>query len=392
MRLSLCEIIWEITGACKNSCNYCGSDAVWNQEIDETKIVEIAKAIATYPPKELDISGGDPLLVSLKTHKEILSILKTAGVKCKILFNPKSLREPKNTVCVSANYNGKHTNYRDEKLRILAEYDYIGISVNTEEEIELFIEYYPEIAAIGVPFTIITNFNMCNYHLVDLLVSDVVKDRPWQIQFSVLHHNNAAMYKYPLAVKKLNNDLGKHPNLKIIVADNGNTGKCSAGFASLGVLFDGSVVPCLSMRSWLFADEVNKQSQGNLLTDSLKTIWMTGFTEQRFNPFKCCKDICDHQIICPIKKAKEPELPTGMVYGVNDADTVAPLVTAYYMVATWPQDQPVRQPEMNVMAYAVQQYPIMTTTIMTTTQASAADVEAKANTDEWCYYDSPRVK
>ena len=37
-KLELREIIWEWTGACKNSCTYCGSKEVWNEEIDEDRI------------------------------------------------------------------------------------------------------------------------------------------------------------------------------------------------------------------------------------------------------------------------------------------------------------------------------------------------------------------
>lgn len=346
MRIALNEIIWEITGACHNGCTYCGSSGGWQEEVDERAINVIAKKIAAFPPKELDVSGGDPLLVPIELHREIIKILSDK-TRCKILFNPKSLKSN-----------------REEKLEILKLYSYVGISVNTEEEIELFksIESFLSV----IPYTIITNFNLTNSYLVDLLVSDVVKDKPWQIQFSVVS-KDIALYNYPLAVKRLNDDLGKYPKLKLIIADNGNQGLCSAGISSIGILSDGTVVPCLSMRSWVSEEELYASKQGCLLEDhDLKTIWTTQFQKQRFDSFKCCKDVCDHQIIFPVfgKGENQKDLPTGPVYGVSEGQTPPwqPLQqeTCFYMVKTYPLQQlPTIRPweDVSVQAYAVSSKP-----------------------------------
>jgi molybdenum cofactor biosynthesis enzyme MoaA len=60
-KLELQEIVWEITGECKNGCSYCGSKDAWNCITDVDKICKIADEIAKYPPKEINMSGGDPL-------------------------------------------------------------------------------------------------------------------------------------------------------------------------------------------------------------------------------------------------------------------------------------------------------------------------------------------
>ena len=80
------EIIWEITGKCNNGCDYCGSKECWDESIDEGKISEITMAICEYLKNgEINISGGDPLLVSIGTHNFITSEFRTSGNKVKII-------------------------------------------------------------------------------------------------------------------------------------------------------------------------------------------------------------------------------------------------------------------------------------------------------------------
>jgi hypothetical protein len=42
---------------------------------------------------QVNISGGNPLLVPVLTHKYITDRLKSVGVECKILFNPFNLND-----------------------------------------------------------------------------------------------------------------------------------------------------------------------------------------------------------------------------------------------------------------------------------------------------------
>ena len=141
--LKLKEIVWELCGKCKNGCKFCGSKSVWNENIDEEKIISIAKKISEYPPEEINISGGDPLLVSTKTHEDITSILKKKKVICKIVISPKSLKED-----------------NSEILSILKNYDHIGISINEKKDMDLAkkINHLKNI-------TYITNFNLENIFL-----------------------------------------------------------------------------------------------------------------------------------------------------------------------------------------------------------------------------------
>jgi len=336
MKLKLKEIIWEVTGRCDNHCSYCGSKENWAQNIDEDKIRAIADKIAEYPPEEIDISGGDPLLVGYDTHKYIVG--KLPNTKCKILINPLSM----------ANEN---QNYKKQLLQL---YYHVGISINTKEELEKFKE-----VSLSLPrFTIITNFNLTNFFLFNEIAKAVSQyGCVWQIQFTMYKKKDheLALYNYPEALAKLNEDIQKQPNLKYIFADNANPGHCVAGMSSLGILSNGDIIPCLSMRSWCdLAGEV----EGNILNppcrselepglgSELQHIWMTRFRKNRFDDCICCKDICKKQLLkYPENKTnlEPPQVTVTPVYGVTYPTPIIPS-----------NPYPFNPKHIGVTAYAVQ--------------------------------------
>jgi MoaA/NifB/PqqE/SkfB family radical SAM enzyme len=276
MNLKLKEIIWEITGQCKNGCSYCGSKEVWNEPIDIRKIKAICDKIAEYPPEEIDISGGDPTLVPIEMHKYIVTTLK--NTKCKILLNLKSLDQRDNP---------------QEVFDILSLYSHIGISINTREDVEIYKKYNVS----SFKHTIITNFNIANMFLFNSIAS-AIGNTIWQIQFTVYNDsdNELALYNNPEALIQMQSYLDKCSNQNIVIADNANNGECTAGLNTLGILSDGSVVPCLSMRSW--CNKIGHEVEGSLYPNtSLKHLWMNGFQEQRFGTVRSCKDHCKKQIL-----------------------------------------------------------------------------------------------
>lgn len=327
-KLKLKEIIWEMVGRCENHCEYCGSKDAWNQKIDEKLIVEVAKKIALYPPEEIDMSGGDPLLVSLDTHKSVTNILGSKGIKCKILANPKSLTKLQVIDSLAI-----------EKLRL---YDWIGFSLNEKEDIETvshmrFNDLIPK-------STIITNFNLQNIFIYND-IEEFVKQHNlmWQIQYTMYRNQDEklALYNNEKAIQVLSEKVSKSWNdgRRILVADNANAGSCGAGINSLGILSDGSVVPCLSMRSW--AENINSVVVGKLVDEEwkaddknydafaenpLKFIWEHRFDSQRFGSFKCCKDHCKNVCLemvecgntdepCP-QPIEDSDLTRKILYGL----------------------------------------------------------------------------
>ena len=289
-KLILKEIIWEITGRCENGCKYCGSKDVWNNEIVNERIKRIAYEISLYPPEEIDISGGDPLLIDYDIHKYVVDTLKAKGVKCKILSNTKSMR--------------KNTNYPE----IFSLYDWKGISVNSQEDIDYIYSHLASAEHFFVPsfyksVTYITNFNVENIFLFDKIKPLVEKvGAPWMVQFTIYKDkdNNLAIYNNPDAFKFLRDKIN-NSNVRIIPSDNINDNECSAGINSLGILDSGEVIPCLSMRSWK-NDDIIIESQGNILNEPLEKIWTERFLKQRFSKeCKCCKDWCNNKSVGPIQ-------------------------------------------------------------------------------------------
>jgi len=302
IKIKLKEIIWEITGRCNNKCSYCGSKEIRNSEVQEGTIIAIATKIAEYPPEEIDISGGDPLLVSRSTHEVITQKLKLRRVKVKILVNPHSVSS--------------------DNIGILDLYDHIGVSINTKEDLAQFRDKFATKIYGSNKLTIITNFNLHNFFLFDKIAELVLEyDFFWQVQFTMYKDKKESelfgLYNYPEAVERLNQDIAKYPRLKIVVADNANDSPCMAGISSIGLLSNGDVIPCLSMRSWTDI----KKTEGNILYAPLRDIWMNGFKENRFDPCLCCKDYCKKSII----KAEDfwkiigtyPKIDAIPIYGIT---------------------------------------------------------------------------
>lgn len=328
--IKLKEILWEITGECHNGCAYCGSSSVWKEKTDENKIKCIVDEIAKFPPEQIDISGGDPSLVSLGTHKYIKEVLSNVGVKVKVLLNPKSILNA-----------GKR-----KFLTICDLYDWVGISINTKEELELAKE-------LMIPnMTIITNFNLSNIFLFDKIFEFVKNwNVIWQIQYTVYkskvfeEENPLALYENEetsnYLFDKINNAMDVYD--KIVIADNMNNGRCSAGIYSIGILSNGDVIPCLSMRSW--TSNCDKDCP-NMLNKPLETIWENEFKRQRFGSFFCCKDTCKNRCFerKPNKDIKlDPYVqpcqpPIATLYGVSPGTgTYAYAVYTPVYGVTYPQ-------------------------------------------------------
>ncbi len=133
------EIIWEITDNCNQGCSYCGSKDIINKTpIDLKKIYHISKEISEYSPDEINISGGNPLLVPFEVYSNVIKMFKNVGITCKLIMNPFNIvnKDSENTIEL---------------------FDWIGLSVNTPSELfaaKKFNHLHKT--------TIITNFNKQN--------------------------------------------------------------------------------------------------------------------------------------------------------------------------------------------------------------------------------------
>lgn len=321
------EVIWEITNECKNGCTYCGSKELRGCVTTVPTILGIAKQLSEYPPEELNISGGDPLLVSPFTHQAIHDMLY-GKTKLKLLFNP-----------LSFNNTGLYMFQIEE---IFDYYELIGVSINTTKELMKMTEH-ANLLTSG-KFVVITNFNTGNifkYPEIEAFVKEY--DLSWQIQYTTYKGlDDNALYQNESAKKVLFDLIDKSyaNGVKLVLADDLNEGICSAGQYSCGILANGDIVPCLSMRSWL--DDI--YVAGNILMSSMEDIWSLGFAKYRCQDCQSCKDICNS----PYKQKYVSKLNNLPIY--NEPSTHSswdyPNIAMAYGV----------QPSVTMM-YAVQQLP-----------------------------------
>lgn len=293
--IKLKEVIWEITPECNNGCTYCGSKETTRIRTPGPETIKsICNAIASYlHGGEVNISGGDPLLVDYSTITYVISTLKKSNNLVKLIVNPKSF-----------------TKKRGFPSQIEL-FDWVGLSVNTNEELMLVEKYWDEIKAHCKGVTVITNFNTSNIWMYSKLENFVnTKRLIWQIQYTMYKNaSEEAIYENEDAKKFLFDKIeNTQYNTNIILADNIIGGSCSAGMGSIGILYSGDIVPCLSFRSW----NINMTSYGNLLHCDLKTIWEMKLSTFRCNPFVCCKDHVkapyDRQTILKDESLTESEL------------------------------------------------------------------------------------
>ena len=317
--IKLEEIIYEITGKCANGCKYCGSKDQWNVEIDTTKIDKIVDAIAEFPPTAIDVSGGDPLLVPLETHKRLVKVLKDKNVQVKILFNPKSFRSLSPIV-------------HNTKLDILKLYDWVGVSLNEQEEIDQFYKTFSGELPLVDKMTVITNFNIGNVFLFDKIRTVVsTYNMNWQIQYTMYNDKEStdAIYNNEDALKHLYDkiQMAMNQKVKIVLADDMNNGDCSAGMKSIGILSNGDVVPCLSMRSWV--TDIQDVVQGNVTETPLGFIWEREFKDQRFHSCKCCKDHCKNKVFEPTDPQNDYVIPYPTYTPVEKVDKPIMLIYGF---------------------------------------------------------------
>jgi len=306
--IELKEIIYEITDNCDSDCSYCGSKETRHKtRIDDEKITKIVDNIFSYPPKEINISGGNPLLVDSEIHYHILDLCKKEEVVSKIILNP--------------------FNIVDKDYVLLKKYDVVGLSINTDDELKQAEVVISKLKK----FTVITNFNIQNVFLYDNILDFCKRHNnlTWQIQYTMYKENNPlALYSNEEVKKYLFDKIKNTYYPPRVLADNMNNGECSAGRFSCGILADGSVIPCLSNRSWTNL----YYNAGNLLKENFENIWIDYFSTYRCRENKCCKDICNAPYVSPPSTYnpdlgnflkdffEKPEPPTPnkiMLYGVQ---------------------------------------------------------------------------
>ena len=215
----------------------------------------------------------------------------------------------------------------------------------------------------------ITNVNKINFFDLDHIIAAAsTKNVPIQFQLTMYHNPQPEMIDGESIndVREKISKLCQEKDVSYIFADNLQVHhECTAGTASLGILYNGDVVPCLSERSWRIP-----RVQGNILEMPLEQIWTEGFKGCRFSDdFPCCRDcfnypkekpkaILNDLIIIGKDGAKDSakDEPPVWVPGLPDESGYPPDIMLYGV--TYPRDSapiPWRGP-YEVKAYGVHDF------------------------------------
>lgn len=342
MKLKIEEILWEITNKCNRNCDYCGSKSIINcgEDTSTEDKIKIAEEIAVVKPKKVTISGGEPLMLPKSIIQDCVSILQAAGTQVSVVTNGDAL-------------TNEHVGM----------FDLIGISVNSKYDAKnisklLNTKISP---AYHSKIVWITNINKINFFDIDDIVMEAASNSiPLQFQLTMYHNPQPEM----IDGESINDVREKieaacmNSGVSYIFADNlQESHQCTAGTRSLGILYNGEVVPCLSERSWRIP-----RSQGNILEMPLEQIWVEGFKGCRFSDdFPCCRDCFNYpkpnpKVTIKIEKGDEHDIVWPQT--IRPDDSGYPPGMILYGV-TYPRDttpvQPWRGP-YEVKAYGVHDF------------------------------------
>jgi len=275
------EVLWEVTPKCNKNCKFCGSKNLTKREpLDYQKLIKIATNIANAKnkPKEITLTGGEPGTLPFTTLYDVVTIFRRNKIKVKAVTNGSLI-----------------STIAENDTLLFDSFEAIGLSINNEEDISYAKTNY-RITDTLDNITMITNFGTHNIFQFDKLKACADKFGAWQIQLT-----QGNEYQLPPDGIGLLWDKFKNSNVSIgnqmILADNAQPiHQCMAGVYGCSITYDGLVIPCLSMRTWM--DPIH--SYGNLLIQSFDTAWTKGLNEFRN---LTCKKSCRDGIEYPMDKS-----------------------------------------------------------------------------------------
>lgn len=285
--------VWEITAGCNMRCLHCGSscDFVDPDELTTEEALEVVRQMKEAGLKEITLSGGEPT-----TRKDILTISKAlsdANINISWLsngwlFNQELLDKAylagvKNIGMSLDGLEQTHDNIRCEGSfqRVMATLDLLG-------ETEIFSN-------------INTTINKKNLGELRDIATLLQKKRvqSWQLQIGLpmgnLKKNEKELLLAPEDMIEIIESLHEisqtqdYPKIyladsigyyhvqeiglkrELMSADDSIWAGCGAGKSGFGVLNNGDIVPCTSLRN---SDYV----EGNFRADNLSKLWENGFS------------------------------------------------------------------------------------------------------------------
>ncbi len=284
---SLKTLVWELTMGCNLRCRHCGS-ACRNSlpnEITDDEALMIAEQIIALQPRWVSLSGGEPLL--RRNWSDIVKMLTGANISVNIITNGTLIT---NDIA----HTMKNSGISIASISLDGTED-IHDNVRGNGVFQKVIEAFGYLRNTGVNIGVNTTLMKDNVNLLSEMY-DLLKEQGvcnWQLQPGIPEGRLSEHSEYVLDTQDIRKaiDFSYEKNLtggpKIFLAETigyytknevlsrtmaYNSARpvifkgCNAGICSLGILHNGDVVGCTSIRKPGFVE-------GNLLIRSLKDIW-----------------------------------------------------------------------------------------------------------------------
>jgi len=293
MNVQLKEVIWEVTSLCDKNCEYCGSKDFLNSRHEPTQEqrLQIAKQLASYGVHAVNLSGGEPGMLTNDELQEIICTLKNGCKYVSVITNGKALCLG-NDVKIGSDDWKRHVNS-------------IGVSINCEEDF-LNIDAW-NLNQIGCTKVMVTNFGTHNiWQFEKLMKFAQAHFDVWQVQLTVGKYalpKDGIQHVYDLfRTFQCTHD---RENFQVVYADNlRKQFDCTAGVRTCGICYDGHVVACLSERS----SQDHPWYYGNVFERNIKDIWENEFRDIRFEG--ACRS-CRKCFNYPERVEKKEHYPMG---------------------------------------------------------------------------------
>lgn len=298
MDLKPINAVWEITMGCNMRCKHCGSicEEPLADELTTEEALDLARQLGDIGMKFISLSGGEP--TTRKDWPLIAKELRKSGVVPNMISNgwlideevAKTIKEAGiATVAISVDGLKEHHDYmrregsydrcmRSIKALVKAGVPATVISTVSSENIDTLPEMREKFIEQGVSYwQIQTALPMGNFKKDNNMVNPKDIDRIIDFAYENLEDDRIII--------DLPDCIGYY-NLKEIAVKNKRLGTtdynfqgCSAGRQSIGILQNGEIVGCTSMRESMY-------SAGSIREQSLKEIWED---DNNFTKFRTLK-------------------------------------------------------------------------------------------------------
>lgn len=304
--------VWEVTMGCNMRCGHCGSSCAepLADELSTEKALDLCDQIAELGLKWITLSGGEPL-----TRKDVTKLVKRLsekGVAVNMITNGWMLSQE---MAESLKESGIST----LAISIDGTRD-IHDKIRKEGAFEHARQAFSRLKSIGVStgaVTTVTNQNIdCLQNLKNELISMGVET--WQIQLGLPMGNLKKQPDWVLDPAKMNHiidfcyETAKEGKIRIFPADciGYYTKKeleikqisyrtnavsvwdgCNAGIRGFGILQNGDILGCTSIRSKEFIEgNINERSLRDIWEDKENFLWRRDMSKDKLtDSCKICK-------------------------------------------------------------------------------------------------------